>query len=656
MSATNLPLRLTQRRMGMFAIIERCTSSALSSSCRRPSSKRLLVNSLKPYLSSSHTTLYRSLATSCSSGQLQSRLPSDFLSTLQKRHPNLKISTNPYDLDSHGHGESHHPTSPPDAVIYPTNVEEIQDLLRLCCREREIDGEEDVNTVEIVSVIAYGVGTSLEGHLQFLFPSDNNDANGNMQGKIIEIPSSCFTDHDNDVNSYKKVRIKRKGGISIDMCNFQSIGEVEVGNSFVKVGAGVTRKTLNEALRYAGNFMLLHFFVIELAHFFAFTGMQFMVDPGADATIGGMAACAASGTAAVKYGTMRENVLAMTAVLPPTTILSASEENTYATPSIVHLGCNALKSSAGYNLPALLTGSEGTLGIISEVTVKLHPVPLHVVAASCAFDDLHSAAEAVAMIRMMGIPVSRIELLDKMSIRAYNQSLRSEECSDDGDGSGKDELHLQPMDVKPTLFMEFDGHSETTALEDLSAAQNVCVDDFGGINFVSASDASTRQALWGARHRLYYSSIALRAGNGDNDEGATSQSTVVTDVCVPLPHFADIIAATACDVDELNVIGPCFGHAGDGNFHCILPLIKSDSKEYKDNVFKVIENMTDRAISVGGTCTGEHGVGFGKKKYLTMMYGEGGVSMMKAVKTSLDPWNILNPGKIVDTSFYGGFR
>eukprot|EP00571_Detonula_confervacea_P001336 CAMPEP_0172321924 /NCGR_PEP_ID=MMETSP1058-20130122/44673_1 /TAXON_ID=83371 /ORGANISM="Detonula confervacea, Strain CCMP 353" /LENGTH=617 /DNA_ID=CAMNT_0013037549 /DNA_START=19 /DNA_END=1868 /DNA_ORIENTATION=- len=616
--AANNGLRSAQRRLELFAI-NRCASPliCLHHANRLKACPSLSIDTSSFKISSAFSPC-RFLASACSAEPSQlreSRLPSDFLSVLKKRHPGLKTSTNQYELDSHGHGESWHPTSPPDAVIYPTSVEEIEDILRLCCREKENEGEA-LSTVEIVSIIPYGAGTSLEGHLQFLFPPNNNDNNNKEDGDIVEIPSSCFTDQDKKFNSYKKVQIKRKGGISIDMCNFQSIGEV-TGDTFVKVGAGVTRNTLNEALRH--------------------TGMQFMVDPGADATIGGMTATAASGTAAVKYGTMRENVLAMSAILPPTTVLSANDENnnnTTGTPEEVRLGCNALKSSAGYNLTALLTGSEGTLGILTEITVKLHPIPSHVIAASCAFADLHSAAEAVAMIRMMGIPVSRIELLDEMSIRAFNKSLPSEECSD-GHESGGDELHLQPMEVSPTLFIEFAGHSETAALEDLSAAQNICVNEFEGTNFQSASDESTRQALWAARHRLYYSSIALRAGS--------PQSTVLTDVCVPLSHFADIISATALDVHEMGVIGPCFGHAGDGNFHCILPLLPDDTKEYKDKVFKVVENLTDRAIAVGGTCSGEHGVGYGKKKYLERMYGKGGVSMMKAVKQSLDPFNILNP-------------
>lgn len=286
--------------------------------------------------------------------------------------------------------------------------------------------------------------------------------------------------------------------------------------------------------------------------------MQFMVDPGADATIGGMCACAASGTAAVKYGTMRENVMAMTVVFPPTTTsiatMAKSMEN--GMPNVCHLGCNALKSSAGYNLPALLTGSEGTLGVITDVTVKLHPIPSHVIAASCAFADLHSAANAVATIRLMGIPVSRIELLDEMSIQAFNHSLAIE----NGVGGDGGELHLQSMEVTPTLFIEFSSHSEIGALEDLTAAKNICINDFGGSQFASASDETTRKSLWAARHRLYYSAIALRASgsNSDDDEGPTSQSTIVTDVCVPLSHFADIISSTAKDVRELGVVGPWY--------------------------------------------------------------------------------------------------
>ncbi|KAL3803154.1 hypothetical protein HJC23_003429 [Cyclotella cryptica] len=549
----------------------------------------------------------------------QCRLPSDFLSTIQSRHPELKISTNPYDLDSHGHGESYHPSSPPDAVIYPSSVEQIRDIFSLCCRE-VLDDDCDSAVVEVVSVIPYGAGTSVEGHLNMLLPTED---------EILKVPSSMFTGHDGS-DTYRTIKVRRRGGISIDMSNFQQIGDVGAGDLFVKVGAGVTRNTLNEALRH--------------------TGLQFMVDPGADASIGGMVACGASGTAAVKYGTMRENVLALTAVLPPTKILSSDSDACHdvAKPEIVHCGTTALKSSAGYNLTALLTGSEGTLGIVTECTVKLHPIHNNVIAAVCAFDDLHTAAEAVTMIRMMGIPVSRIELLDEVSVQAFNKSLQSTEKSEAiNQKQTEAKLHLQPMELKPTLFMEFSAHSEKAVLEDLTAAQSICVADFNATNFVSASDDETRQALWAARHRLYYSSIALRSGDGER-EGATPRSTLLTDACVPLSHFADILSATARDVKELGVIGPCFGHAGDGNFHCIMPMVESDTEDYRKRVFQVNENLIQRVISVGGTCTGEHGVGYGKKRYLERMYGSGGVQLMTSVKKALDPWNVMNPGKIVD--------
>jgi len=365
-----------------------------------------------------------------------------------------------------------------------------------------------------------------------------------------------------------------------------------------------------------------------------------MIDPGADATLGGMTASGASGTAAVKYSTMKENVLSINAVLPPDTILSANDDEDAGAVSVASVGCAALKNSAGYNLPSLLTTSEGTLGVITDVTVKLYPIPSYVVAASCGFDDLHSAAEAVTLIKMEGIPVSRIELLDEMSILAFNKSLGVDACAVSHEGDDRD-LRVEPMAMKPHLFMEFAGHSLVSVREDLSAAQSICV-EYQGTNFQSAWDEATRQTLWAARHRLYYSSIALR-------NGATPQSTILTDVCVPLSAFADVIGWVGAEVKENGIVGPCFGHAGDGNFHCILPLTEEDTEEYKAKVWKLIEGLSDRAISCHGTCTGEHGVGSGKKKYLRRMYGEGGLKMMRAIKNSLDPFNIMNPGKIFDS-------
>lgn len=340
-----------------------------------------------------------------------------------------------------------------------------------------------------------------------------------------------------------------------------------------------------------------------------------MVDPGADCTIGGMVACGASGTAAVKYGTMRENVLGLEIVLP---------DGTHAT-----CGSRALKSSAGYDLVSIMTGSEGTLGVICSVTVKLHPIPSHILAASCAFKDLHSAAEAVVALRYTGVPLARCEILDEASLKAFNQSRSQREDESGG---------TTPMDVKPTLFLEFSGHDETVTMHDMEAAKSICASHHG-TNFQHAAEDEKRRAVWNARHALYYAAIGLRPG-------ATSRSTLVTDACVPLSKFAGIISATARDVTELNVVGPCFGHAGDGNFHCILPMLPTDSPDYIKRVHTVNGNLIQRAIDAGGTCTGEHGVGYGKMKYLPKQYGEGGVAMMRAIKHSLDPLNIMNPGKI----------
>lgn len=345
-----------------------------------------------------------------------------------------------------------------------------------------------------------------------------------------------------------------------------------------------------------------------------YTGMQFVVDPGADATIGGMVACGASGTTAVKYGTMRENVLGLECVLPDGTVAKC--------------GSRALKSSAGYDVTALMTGSEGTLGIITNVTVRLHPIPDHIVAAVCVFEDLFSAAEATAAVKLSGIPVARCELLDESSVDAFNQYNQSR---------NKD-AHIEPMEVKPTLFFEFHGAVSSAVEEQARQTEAICMTDYGGSNFQFTSNETDRKELWAARHNLYYASLALRPGCKD---------AVLTDACVPLSKFAELISLTAQDVKEHGVVGPCFGHAGDGNFHCILPVMESDSDSYIANVHHVNDNLIRRTLEAGGSCTGEHGVGYGKIKYLESQYGPGGVHMMRLIKQSLDPLNIMNPGKVV---------
>lgn len=459
-----------------------------------------------------------------------------------------EIDMNSYELDRHGRGESHHPSEPPDAILKPACVEDVVTILQYCQQHK-------------ISVVPFGVGTSLEGHV------------------------SCV-----------------QGGISLDMGLFQSIEtptdlaktssndqwqETDIPDPICRVGAGVTRLTLNSALRHEGLF--------------------FPVDPGADATIGGMVATGASGTTAVRYGTMRENILELECVLADGTVVKA--------------GTRALKSSAGYDLVSLLCGSEGTLGVITSVTVKLQAIPQHVTAAACVFPTLKQAAQAVAMLKLCGVPVLRSELLDAPSVAAFNAYNKA----------GVDRT------VLPTLFLEFSAISEKSLSEEVEMAASIC-GDLGGSEFEHTSGEEERKALWAARHTLYYAAINSRPG---------STKAMLTDACVPLSKFADIIEATSKDVEELGVVGPCFGHAGDGNFHCILPLREDDTEEYISKLVTVNDRLIDRTLKAGGTCTGEHGVGYGKRKYLEQQYGPGAVQMMNSIKQALDPINILNPGKIV---------
>ena len=347
-------------------------------------------------------------------------------------------------------------------------------------------------------------------------------------------------------------------------------------------------------------------------------------------------ACGASGTTAVKYGTMRENILSLQCVLPDGTIAKC--------------GTKALKSSAGYDLVSLMTGSEGTLGIITHVTVKLHPIPNHITSAVCTFDSLYDAAEAVAMMRMCSISVERCEILDASSVQAflkYTTSNKNINSNSNGNNNVNDNNYndntkrsskATNMEIKPTLFLEFTGPSKIAVQEQVHMTEGICT-DLNGSNFQFTADEKERNSLWEARHQLYYASFALRNGG--------AKSAIVTDACVPLSSFAKVITETVDDVARYGVIGPCFGHAGDGNFHCILPMLESDTDEYVEKLHLVNDNLIKRTIGVGGTCTGEHGVGYGKIKYLKQQYGEGGVHMMELVKRGLDPNNIMNPGKVV---------
>jgi D-lactate dehydrogenase (cytochrome) len=347
------------------------------------------------------------------------------------------------------------------------------------------------------------------------------------------------------------------------------------------VEAGVTRKVLNHHLRDRGLF--------------------FPVDPGADATLGGMAATRASGTNAVRYGTMRENVLALTVVLPSGQVIRTSRR--------------ARKSSAGYDLTRLFIGSEGTLGIITEVTLRLHGIPEAISAAVVGFPDIEGAVHTVIETIQSGIPVARIELLDQVQMDAVNKYSKLDYV------------------VQPTLFVEFHGSKE--GVEAQGSELREIARDNGGGEFRWATDAGARERLWQARHDVHYATLALRPGC----------KSLLTDVCVPISRLAECILETQKDIDESFLTAPLVGHAGDGNFHLAVvidPEIQGEIKEAE----RLNERVVRRALAMDGTCTGEHGIGVGKRRFLSEEHGEA-VSVMRAIKQALDPRNIMNPGKIL---------
>jgi D-lactate dehydrogenase (cytochrome) len=392
-----------------------------------------------------------------------------------------------------------------------------------------------------VPVVPFGAGTSLEGHVNAIH-----------------------------------------GGICLDLRDMNRVVRVSAEDLDATVEAGVTRLQLNKALNN--------------------TGLTFPVDPGADATIGGMAATRASGTTAVRYGTMRENVLGLTVVL--------------ADGSIVTTGTRARKSAAGYDLTRLFVGSEGTLGVITEVTVRLHPLPEAVSAATCAFASIQGAVETVIGTIQLGIPVARIELLDDVQMDAVNRYSKTS------------------YPVAPTLFFEFHSDSERHVADQAEAVQALALER-GGRDFTWATRLEDRERLWQARHHALYAALALRPGA----KGWT------TDVCVPISRLAECIVETKRD----NVGAPfpiCLvGHAGDGNFHLIY-VLDPDSASELEEAGRLNERMVTRALAMGGTCTGEHGVGLGKMKYLEAEHGPA-LEIMRTIKRALDPDNRMNPGKLI---------
>jgi D-lactate dehydrogenase (cytochrome) len=372
------------------------------------------------------------------------------------------------------------------------------------------------------------------------------------------------------------------GGISVDMREMNAIGAPSLEDLDVVVQAGATRRALDARLRPEGVF--------------------FSVDPGADATIGGMVATGASGTTTVRYGAMRENVLALT-------VVDARGE-------VVRTHSRARKSSAGYDLTRLMIGSEGTLGLICEATLRLHPIPEATAAAVCTFPTLDAAVQCVVRVGQHAIPVARIELADELQIEAIN---RHDETS---------------FAVAPTLFLEFHGASDddVTAQARETAA---IAGEYGGSDFAWASDERERRRLWRARHRAYEATRALRPGSAG----------LTTDVCVPISGLADCIATTQADIAERGLTASIVGHVGDGNFHAIVLVDPDDA----DDVARAEEfhgRLVERALAHDGSCTGEHGVGYGKTRFLVSEHGPAGVAMMRAIKRALDPDGIFNPGKV----------
>jgi D-lactate dehydrogenase (cytochrome) len=374
------------------------------------------------------------------------------------------------------------------------------------------------------------------------------------------------------------------GGVCIDLSAMNSLVAVRAEDLDATVQCGVTRKALNAAL--------------------GGTGLFFPIDPGADASLGGMAATRASGTNAVRYGTMRENVLGMTVVLPDGRILKA--------------GGRARKSAAGYDLTRLMIGSEGTLGIITELTVRLYPVPEAISSAVCTFPSLAAAVRTVIQTIQLGIPVARIELLDTLAIKAINRHSKT------------------TLREAPTLFFEFHG-SPSGVKEQAETVQEI-VSEQEGQDFEWATRPEDRSRLWQARHDAYYAGLGLKPGC----------RALTTDVCVPISRLADCVAETFADLDAeaADLQGPLVGHVGDGNFHIML-LTDPERPEDLARAKGFASRLAQRAIRMDGTCTGEHGIGIGKQPYMALEHGDVAIELMRAIKRAIDPENILNPGKIL---------
>jgi D-lactate dehydrogenase (cytochrome) len=429
--------------------------------------------------------------------------------------------------EHHSHGESYHTPAAPDVVCFPRTREEVASIVR-------------VSAAFDVPIVAFGAGTSMEGHVQAL-----------------------------------------GGGITIDMREMNAIRRVSTEDLTATVEAGVTRLQLERALRN--------------------TGLMFPVDPGADATLGGMAATRASGTTSVRYGTMRDNVLGVTVVL--------------ADGRVITTGAGVRKSSTGYDLTRLFVGSEGTLGIITDVVLRLHPRPEAVSAAVCSFDAIDHAVDTVIATIQAGVPIARIEIVDERQMEAFNRYSK---------------MHYR---VAPTLFFEFHSDSAAHVADQIKTVQGLAAER-GSQGFEWADRLEDRERLWQARHDALYAALALRPGS----------KAWTTDVCVPISRLTECIMETRRDHLGASFPVTLVGHAGDGNFHLVYVLDPTSAAELRE-AEQLNERLVMRALAMGGTCSGEHGVGLGKMKYLDAEHGPA-LDVMRAIKRTLDPDNRLNPGKI----------
>jgi D-lactate dehydrogenase (cytochrome) len=438
-----------------------------------------------------------------------------------------QVSTNETVLDQHGRDESAIPPVRPSAVVMPQSTEEVSKVLAYCNQEQ-------------IPVVAFGAGSSLEGHVLPLF-----------------------------------------GGISLDLTEMNKVIEVRADDLLVRVQPGVHRMALNEKL--------------------ASSGLFFSVDPGADATLGGMASTGAAGTTTVRYGSMRDNVLAMTAVM--------------ADGTVVHTGRETRKLSAGYDLTRLLVGSEGTLAVITELTLRVFGIPEKMAAAIVRFPTLADGVTAATAIVRSGISIARCEFLDAQCIKNVN---------------AHDGLTLTEV---PTLFFEFHG-SPQGVQEDANSVKDI-VEEFGGSEFEWTTDEGARRKLWQARHNAYWAGIAANPG----------KRAVSTDAAVPLSKLADAVTVADEVLSKHKYPYSILGHVADANFHCFI-VTDPDQPEELQEVRHITHEITMKMIEMGGTCTGEHGIGSGKIDALIAETGAPAVNIMKSIKQALDPNNILNPGKV----------